>query len=804
MAKNKKDEIDFDGINAIVLGHLEAFLAEELPDGQRKGNEWVAINPTRVDAKSGSFSINMNSCVWSDFATGDSGGDPVSLYAYIHDIKQGAAAKELGDRYGTMTPTTNKKKTRPRITWTPVLPVPDDAPDPPAAHYHYGKPSVTWEYPNAAGRLLGYIWRFDRPGKSKEIVPLTYCKNKKGKYEWRFRSWEVPRPIYGLDSLATNPDATVLIVEGEKCKVAAADHFQAAISWPGGGKAVKKVDWTPLDGRKIVIWPDNHGHGYTTALEIYELIHELAVEVKIIDTTDVSSKEWDIADVVAEGWTRDQLREYVKQNQLDVDQYRRIVAGPVLDINSKLIDDAEKIAGAKQSFSFTDTGNARRLVHLFGDEIRFNTFPFSKWFVWDGRRWCEDQKNAIYNYVDKVVSSIHEEAAKADSDERKRLGKWALSLESMNRQRQMVSKAQTLKELQISIDELDCDPYLFNVRNCTLDLSSGDDIIERPHSQGDNITKLANVDYVPDAACPGWLKFLGEIFKGNEDVIPFLQKAIGYSLTGVVSEQVLFFCYGTGANGKSVFFNAIEAILGDYFGKAPSEMIMQQKFSPVPTDVADLKGKRFVVCAEIEDNKRFAEARVKDLTGGDTITARRMREDYFVFRPTHKLFIYGNHKPVIYGNDTGIWRRIRIIPFTVTIPPENRVPQEQLHNEFLSEANGILNWALEGYLSYRENGFCDPPTVMEAAADYRSEMDMLGAFLGECCIEDIHATKIAKILWEKYHGWCESRGEHHLGYNRWCSKMRERGIDVSPGAGNKMCVNGFELVQDEHEGDPYS
>lgn len=799
--------LDFHDINSRALAVIESILAAELPDGKRQGGEYTAINPTRPDSSHGSFKINLRTGAWSDFATGDKGGDIISLYAYLHGISQSEAAEKVAEITGSTPPQKRRQTPKDRESWTPILPVPDNAPEPMKAHHHYGPPSKTWAYRDSEGRLLGYVWRIDRAGKNKEILPLTFCRSVSGKREWRFRSWNTPRPLYGLDRLAANPHSPVLVVEGEKCADAGAAYLKryAVIAWPGGAKAVKKIDWSPLEGRKIVLWPDadaDHA-GFLAMFDLYEEIKGRAEIVKLMEVPDGTPNKWDIADAVSQGWDTRRIEEYIVRQARDPESLRETV-GRIRErkktpsTNSDVQAAAETIVrqfGKNGDYSFTDTGNARRLADMFGDEIRYNDKPFGKWFIWDGCRWCEDKTKKIYHYVDKVVNDLHRQAAEADDTaERKKLAKWALSLEAWSRQRAMVSKAETIQDIAILADELDRDMYLFNTRNCTLDLASGDVIEKKDHDPNDHITKLADVEYDEDAECPKWEKFIGEIFEGNEEVIPFLKRAVGYSLTADISGQIWLFAYGTGANGKSLFFNTIEMILGDYFRRVSTEMIMAQKFAQHPTEIVDLKGARFVVCSEVEDGRRFAEARIKDLTGYDgKLKGRRMREDNIEFTPTHTMWLFGNHKPEVRGTDEAIWRRIRIVPFTVTIPEKERRPMSEMLAEFRKEKSGILNWMLDGYLDYRENGFREPPAVLEAIQDYREEMDVLGRFIDEYCFVSSQVSIPASQIWKVYHGWCDDNGEHAMSSKKLNASLRERGFMVRKSTGNVTYVFGIAL-----------
>ncbi len=447
-------------------------------------------------------------------------------------------------------------------------------------------------------------------------------------------------------------------------------------------------------------------------------------------------------------------------------------------------------------FHMTDTGNALRLVRDYGHMIRFNAEPFDKWLIWNGASWQMDKTRKIYQYVDEIVKGFYHEASTKDKEARKALVKHARMLEGMNKQKQMVAKAETIQSIAIGVDDLDSHSYLFNCRNCTIDLESGEPVV-RMHAQEDYLTKMSGADYKEGAECPKWLFFLETIFNNDSTLIEFVQCAVGYSLTGDISEQKLFFAYGTGKNGKSVFFNTIEMLFGDYFYKAPTEMIMQQKNAQIPSDVANLAGRRFVVTSEIEENRRLNESRVKDLTGGDTIEARKMYKDWFNFKPTHKLWIFGNHKPVINGSDEGIKRRIKILPFTVKIPDEKQRPMRELLDDFRGELSGILNWALEGYMKYREKGFPEVNIMKEAESEYFAEMDVIGQFIDECCEINKHANVQANELWKKYFGWCDARGEHAVNGRRFNSRMRERDYEVKVGHGNKTYIYGLTLKETE-------
>ena len=272
-------------------------------------------------------------------------------------------------------------------------------------------------------------------------------------------------------------------------------------------------------------------------------------------------------------------------------------------------------------------------------------------------------------------------------------------------------------------DALDTDPWLLNVENGTLDLRTGQ--LHR-HRPDDLITKVAPVHYDPEAVCPTWDMFLKRIMAGDEALVHYLQKIFGYSLTGVAREQCIFLAYGGGANGKSTAITAVTSVIGAYAQHTPTETLLVKRNDGIPNDVARLHGARLVTAAEAECHRRLAEALVKQLTGGDKIAARFLHGEWFEFTPGFKVVLAVNHKPAIQGTDHAIWRRIRLIPFTVTIPAkeQNKTLSEKLH----AGNAGILRWAVDGCLAWQQDGLDPPSAVSEATAAYRDEMDTVGAF----------------------------------------------------------------------------
>jgi putative DNA primase/helicase len=340
-------------------------------------------------------------------------------------------------------------------------------------------------------------------------------------------------------------------------------------------------------------------------------------------------------------------------------------------------------------------------------------------------------------------------------------------------------------------DNLDADPWLLNVQNGTLDLRTGK---LRKHRREDLMTKLAPVAYEAQAAAPTWEVFLHRIFGGDADLIRFVQKAVGYSLTGSTQEQCLFILYGTGANGKSTFLNVVSTMLGKYASHTPTETLLVNRSDGVRNDLARLQGARFVTAVEAEGGRRLAEAQVKQLTGGDKVTARYLYQEHFEFYPTFKIWLAVNHKPTIQGTDHAIWRRIRLIPFTVTIPEPER--DKRLMEKLLAELPGILRWAVKGGLAWQQEGLEPPLAVKEATGRYRAEMDTVAQFILERCITGPDEQVSTGDLYAEYAGWCAQVGEQALSPKAFAGVLREQGFTPSRTKKERLW-RGLALHQEE-------
>jgi putative DNA primase/helicase len=466
-------------------------------------------------------------------------------------------------------------------------------------------------------------------------------------------------------------------------------------------------------------------------------------------------------------------------------------------------------ADANGNVHLTDLGNARRVVKRHGCDLRY-IHPWKTWLVWDGWRWAEDQTGEVVRRVKETQGSLfkwaeakfRELAQQGDDDEdegRKAKVKQLRSLlahllkwEDTRAIVRCLESARSESGIPAVPTQLDADPLLLNVLNGTIDLRTGQ---LRPHCRADLMTKLAPVEYDAAATCPRWLKFLDRIMAGNTKLIGYLQRVCGYGLTGDVSEQCLWFFHGAGANGKSTFLGILLALLGDYGMQAVSELLMVKHNESHPTERADLFGKRFVATIETEEGKRMAEALMKQMTGGDKIRARKMRQDFFEFPPTHKIILAANHKPQVRGTDHAIWRRIKLVPFTVTIPP--REQDKALPAKLKKEQSGILAWLVAGCLDWQRHGLGEPDEVRQATTAYQAEQDVVQGFIDECCQVHPEAKANSSGLLTAYLAWS---GDKLMTAPAFRKRMKDKGFESKEGTGGRYFWHGLQLKQATEEG----
>ncbi|MDA3956961.1 phage/plasmid primase, P4 family [Oceanispirochaeta sp.] len=421
---------------------------------------------------------------------------------------------------------------------------------------------------------------------------------------------------------------------------------------------------------------------------------------------------------------------------------------------------------------YSDFFNARMMLEDYGEKIKFCA-PWKKWLIWDGKRWAVDELGEIYELGRNSIEALFAKLIRCrDGEECMAMLSHARRSSTARKVESMLFIVKSDPRARISPDALDQDVFHLNCNNGIIDLRSGR---LHPHRREDLLTKLAPVDYLEEADCPVWKKFLKEIFDGNRELIRFVQKFLGCSLTGDMSSQVLCILYGTGANGKSTFINVVNRILGDYATTTPTETLMQKKGEQATNDIARLKGSRFVTAMESDEHGRLAESVIKRLTGNDMISARFLYGEYFQFIPTFKIVMATNHKPRIGGTDHAIWRRIKLIPFLVTFPEEKQ--DKKLSAKLERELPGILAWMVEGCLRWQKEGLGSVEAVNDATDEYRSQMSDIQMFLSENCEMKAESMTQSSVLYREYRSWCEKNNERAKSNRNFSMMLSESGMD---------------------------
>ena len=429
-----------------------------------------------------------------------------------------------------------------------------------------------------------------------------------------------------------------------------------------------------------------------------------------------------------------------------------------------------------RNYSLDDTGNAERMSDMFGEVIRYN-YTDKKWMLYDKIKWVYDQSGIIYDLVDKSLEAMKDEKDwyiqqdNENNDENQTMFKaWEkFYKKSRNHNTKNALEKEVQHYVPVTPNQLDRHKTLLNTPTGVIDLN---DFEVRKAVPKDYFTKSVNANFDKSAKSPLWNEFLETIFDHDKDLIRYVQKAVGYSLTGSTAEQCAFFLYGTGRNGKSTFIDILRELFGDYARNIQPETIMIKNNNAVNSDIARLKGARFVTTVEPNEGLKLNEGLLKQLTGGDIITARKLYAEEFEFKAEFKLWMATNHKPIIRGTDLGIWRRVHMIPFTVVIP-EDKVDR-QLTDKLLKELDGIFLWALRGLAMYSKEGLNKPTAVQKAVDEYKKEMDVVSKFLDECTEKAFAKSVKASDLYKAYMEWCDTNTEYKMSNTKFGKEIVQR------------------------------
>lgn len=696
-----------DAVRADLLASLPRVLSALLPNGK------VSRQAFRVGDVSGAAGDSLEvvlagdkAGLWTDRATGR-GGDLFDLIAAHYGLDAHSDFAAVLEQARALLGRAPKARVRGKPE--PLL---DDL----------GPPTAKWDYLDANGHLVACVYRYDPPS-GKEYRPWDPRRRKPAPPS--------PRPLYNQPGMAEA--ITVVLVEGEKSAQALIDIGVCATTAMHGANApVEKTDWTPLARKHVLIWPDRDQPGWDYAVQAADAVMAAgAASCAILYPPKEKPEGWDAANAVAE---RD---DEANEEPFDIEGFLR--AGQRFPVERK--EAAVDFSGVNWR---SEDGIATAFARKYGRDWRYCA-PWGQWFVWDGRRWSTDRTLAVFDLARGICRAASKLAEKQSEQTKLASAATTAAVERFARA-DRVHAATT--------DEWDANPWALNTPGGVIDLKTG---VLRPHARAERHTRMATASLGGSAAPCRWLRFLDDITVGNVELQRYLQRVVGYCLTGTTGEHALFFLYGTGSNGKSVFINVVSALLGDYAANASMETFMDTRNERHPTDLAGLRGARFVSSIETEQGRHWNEAKLKAITGGDKISARFMRQDFFEYIPQFKLAIAGNHKPSIRNVDEAIKRRLHLIPFTVTIPPHKR--DKKLLEALLAERDGIMTWAVAGCLAWQREGLNPPHIVVEATQEYFEDEDPFRDFLALDC-ELSQRNKVAcASLYQRWRMRCEERGE---------------------------------------------
>lgn len=766
--------IDFSIVNERAMNEIENVLDHFIPDGQWKGSEYVACNPTRNDYEPGSFKFNTNTGRWSDFATDDSGGDIISYVKYIsgYEFQSDAALailRFLADgnsespgesptvKQQPSTPRPSRKPTSASDDLTVVMPVPDDmlSRRPIFFGAALGRPSKVWEYRDETGGLLFYQQRFDT-AKGKEFRPLSVWKDSTGWQQWRNAAPPSPRPAYGLDRLAAKKDAPVLFAEGEKSADAAQRLLPefVAVTTLNGAKSPEHTDFTPFAGRRIYIAPDNDEAGMSYKNKLIDLLRRAGAEVAAtLNLTTLRQgdgelpKGYDLADAESDGWTAERL---AGLGDTLWEPIASSVAPPAAPLEPKTINNSaprgpEKKAATKKTLAlqiaetFAERHYAGHLVHL-GNQFR--AYEAGCWNALNVD--CDIKQRLLRDLGDAATSGKINEAVEL---------------------------------LRIAHGKKDEDfghaSALICLRNGTLDPITGKLL---PHAPEHYLTNRLEIDYDAAAECPLWLSTLAGIFQPDPDRaerIQFLQEFIGYCLIPDTRMHKFLWLVGAGGNGKSLVLSVVANLIGTHnVGHAAIERLEN------PNVRAELQGKLINISAEMSAQATVSDSYLKQIVSGDCIEAERKFEPSFSFKPYAKLIGATNTLPRLLDHSDGFARRAVIVRFNRQFSEAERDPR--LEDKLKTELPGILNWALAGLQTLLSRGrFILPPSSEQEVQRYRLNSDPVRQFAEEFLTPNTDKSTWlgSALLYQEYRDWARDNGFVPCASNLFAERLQAVGFE---------------------------
>ena len=690
------------------------------------------------------FSINIVKQVFNCRGCG-LGGDVIHLVQHLDGVDFATACATLANEPASNSKSNSKKLANGHDG--------DSAREVTVARYTYKDENGAtlfvvgrFEYRNADGSFVfkdGKRKKTFRQARPDPDNPGKWLRNVDGVRVVPYRLPEL------LEALGKNH--FVVIVEGEaKADLLWTWNIPATCCACGAAKW-KLAHSEFLRGAEVVLLPDNDDPGRDHVNLVATSLQGIAANIRVLELPDLPPKG-DVVDFAAAGGTAEQLHDLI---ELEAKPWKVYKPKEASIPNRSNADDLK----SDRPPTFSDEALALRFAEQHADRLRY-VAPWSKWLEWTDKNWRFDDTMKAFDLARRTCRVAASECNQPKAANALASAKTVAAVERL---------AKADRRIAATVEQWDSDPWLLNTPEGVIDLQTGN---VRAHAPSDHLIKITETAADKSCPIPNWRQFLGRVTDNNIDLVAFLHRVAGYALTGITREHALFFLYGTGANGKTTFLNAITGAIGDYCRIAPIETFTASNSERHPTDLAGLRGARLVTAVETEEGRRWAESKIKALTGGDRISARFMRQDFFEFTPQFKLLIAGNHKPGLRSVDEGIRRRLYLIPFTITIPAAERDPD--LPEKLRAERPGILHWMLDGCLQWQQQGLSPPSIVTAATAAYLEAEDAMAAWIADCCELDPNHWEKRTALWTDWSGWAQKAGEYVGSQKRFIERLEVR------------------------------
>ncbi len=746
---------------------VAVYYSVHAPKVRQSGREWRGPCPIH-NGTGDNFTVNAETGLWYCHSQCGRGGSMFDLEMALSNADFPAAANEVRRIVGR--PALRQVDREPEMKWGL----------PGWSHNYLGQQiesveqkmkwrhTAVYPYFDADGRLCYVKVRFLDKQNDKTFRQFGITS----KLGWKSRKRAGKTPIlYRLNTLAAATE--VFIVNGEKAADRGAAELGIVTTCTPDGEGKWWGEYTKaLIGKSVRIIVDRDEKGELQGRVVSEALAPHVTEVKIIRLPGLPPTG-DLWDWIEAGGCRNQLNEIVA-NTVAVELPPASTDNP-----NPHVEASQSVEHALLKQLRNDTGNADRLILKFGRHLRYCP-AFRKWLVWDGRRWAVDDQGAARRMAKKTMLEYLAEAVEADNKDHRVFAYGSLDARRISN---MLTMAEC--ELAITPDQLDTYPFLLNFMNGTLDLESGKLL---PHDPERFITKLVHYSYNPRAECPLFLSFIARVMGNHADasepeldraerMVEFLQRALGYSLTGTTEEKAVFVPFGSGNNGKTTLLATFLHLLAEYAVLLQADTLMvRQESNNTQADLADLRGARFVMTSETEEGQRLSQSKLKRITQGmGKIKAIRKYENPIEFWESHKLWLDTNSKPTIRAaDDQATFNRLHPIPFTVTIPAAEI--DKSLPRKLLAEGEGILAWAVSGALQWRRIGLCKPVEVSAANDDWKAENDQLGRFIEDCCVVGGSFSNRARPLYLCYREWAEGAGEPAITETMFGKRLKGRGF----------------------------